>query len=176
MANAIITASGAFIPASRDNLVANQSLAGFATQDPTAQAALLQSSGIAISYDCRALVQTDDAVAFTVLDLTARGMTLPVGTLRIIRTVAYQRQATSNTVFGYTENVFTVSGGNGTTPVAVPAGAGTYLVDQQIAAINAQTANPVIVGNTVVIQVTGTAATTMSWDVRVFIGPLVTLA
>lgn len=176
MANVLTTASGTFVPASRDNGVANQAIASFASQDPTGQANLLQGSGMAISYDCRALAVTDDAVAFTVLDLTARGLTaasLPAGSLRVITTEAYQRVVGSTSVLGYLRNVFTVSGGNGTTPIAVPAGAGTLLVDQQIAAINASTVSPVISGNTVIIQVTGTAATSVGWDVRVYIGPLV---
>lgn len=175
MANALITATGTFVPATRDIIVANQALSAFATQDVTGQATLLQGSGMAISFDCRAIATTDDAVAFTVLDLTARGLTaaaLPAGSLRVITTEAYQRNAASNSILGFIRNVFVVSGGNGTTPIAVPAGAGTNVVDLQIAAIAAATCSPVISGNTVIIQVTGVAANTIGWDVRVYIGPL----
>lgn len=177
MAFTLVTATGTFVPASRDNLVANQALAGFASQDPTSQAALLQSSGLPISYDCRAIANTTAAdAASVVLDLSARGLTIPDGGSRMVQVDAYARVATT-AQYGCMRimaqllrsgaEITTIE----TTTLFKNYGGGTLDGAAVSVAINTGPAP-----DTVEVQLLGVAATNINWDVRVFIFPLVTLA
>lgn len=176
MAFTLTTATGTFVPASRDNIVANQSLAGFASQDPTAQAAILRGSDMAFSYDCRAIANTTAADASSVvLDLSARGLTVPDGGSRMVTVDAYARVATT-AQYGCMRIVAQISRTGAeitvleTTTIFKNYGAGTLDGASVAVAMNTTPAP-----DTVEVQITGVAATNINWDVRAFISPLVSL-
>lgn len=165
----LIGAFGAFDPSKRDGLVANQSIAGFAAQDPTSQAALLQGSYAPISYDFRAFATTDTNDAATaVLDLTARGMTIPTGFSRVIYVDYYCKQSTVAAVGGLRRYVGSFQGG--TTPTVHLATA-TWL-NAMSATITVQ-ATLAIVSNNITVNVAGVSALTLNHEVRVYVSPLI---
>lgn len=179
MAFVLLGAQGTFDPSKRDGIVANQAIAGFASQDPTSQAMLLQGGLATISYDFRAQATTSTNDAGTVLDLSARGVTFPAGFIRLIRTDAYARTAgstvdavflsTNDIIIGAT-NMTRVTATGVTNRIAVLTAAVTTAITAG-AAVNT-TPTP----DTVEIQLLGMTAVALVWDVRVYIGPLVALA
>lgn len=178
MAFVLLGAQGAFVPGSRDNLVANQALAGFALQDATAQAAILQGSGMAFGYDARAQATTTAAdTSSVVLDLSARGVTFPAGFIRLIQTDAFVRTVASTTESAFSRTFDIIIGG--TNPTRVTPAAGTPRIQVLTATTTVVTAGAFInttpTPDTVEIQITG-GAYSITWDVRVYCSPLIALA
>ena len=177
MAFTLTTAVGTFVPASRDNLVANQALSGFASQDPTSQVNLLRGSEMPISFDCRAIANTTAADANSVvLDLSARGLTIPDGGSRMVTVDAYARVATT-AQYGCMRIIAQLQRTGAeitvveTTTLFKNYGAGSLDGASVAVAMNTTPAP-----DTVEVQITGVAATNINWDVKAHIAPLVTLA
>lgn len=175
----LLGAFGTFDPAKRDVIVANQALAGFASQDPTSQAALLQGSLMPVSYDFRAQATTTTNDTGTVLDLSARGVTFPTGFIRLIRTDTYARTPASTTDAAFMSTFDIIIGGTNPTRVT-PAGGVPRSPVVFVAAINAITCGAAIntspTPDTVEIQLLGHTSVALTWDIRVYVGPLVALA
>src|SRR5688572_9805363 len=176
MAIGSIRIVGTFVPASRDGLIANQAIAGFALQDPTGPAALVSHSLCPIGYDVRATFNTTDATANEVaVSLTARGMTLPAaGQIRALYADIYMRTAASATDFGWLRVVGAVMGG-ATNPILA---ASAVNIDVQVgitAATAAFSINTPPTPDELVLNVTGVAATSINWDARIYCGPLVVI-
>lgn len=179
MAFVLLGAQGTFDPSKRDGIVANQTIAGFASQDPTSQAMLLQGGLATISYDFRAQATTTTNDTGVLIDTSARGVTYPTGFIRMIRTDAYARTAGSTTDAVFLSTYDLIFGG--TNPVRVSATGVTNRVALLTAAvttaITCQAAiNTTPTPDTVEIQVLGMTAIALVWDVRVYVGPLVALA
>jgi hypothetical protein len=172
-----IAVFGTFDPAKRDGLVANQSIAGFASQDPTSQAALLQGSLAPIGYDLRATFGTTDATANEIaISLTARGMVIGSGLARALIADVYCRLAASLTDMGWVRVVGYVFN-NGTNPILVGSAQNIDLESGTLTtAAAAFFINTTPTPDEVTLAVTGVAATAINWDARIYIGPLVTLA
>lgn len=179
MAFTLLAAQGAFVPASRDGLVGNQALAAFNLQDPTGQAALLQGSFAPIGYDARAQATTTTNDTGVLIDLSARGVTFPTGFIRLIQTDAFARTvgSTVDAVFLRTFDIII----GATNPTRVTATGVTnriaLLTAAVTTAITVQAAiNTTPTPDTVEIQLLGMTAIALTWDVRVYVSPLIALA
>lgn len=175
MAISGIVTRGTFVPALRDGLTGNAALAGFNAQSLTGQAALLQGSNAAIAYDLFATANTTDATANEILiSLTANGMTLPVsGNARTLIADLYMR-GTANplTDMGWLR-VSALVFFNGTNPILV---ASSQIIDNQAVITAAAAAffiNTTPNPDEVTLALTGVAATSINWEARIYIGPLV---
>lgn len=179
MAFTLLGAQGTFDPTKRDGIVGNQAIAGFASQDPTAQAMLLQGGLSSISYDFKAQATTTTNDTGTLLDLSARGVTFPAGFIRLIRTDAYARTAGSTVDAVYLSTNDIIIGATNMTRVT-PAGGVPRIAVLTTAVTTAITCGAAIntapTPDTVEIQLLGMTSIALVWDVRVYIGPLVALA
>lgn len=179
MAFTLLGAQGAFVPASRDNLTGNAALAAFATQDPTGIANLLQGTFSSLAYDARAQATTTTNDTGVLIDLSARGVTFPAGFIRLIRTDAFARTvgSTVDAVWVQTHDIIV----GATNPVRIIPAAGvpriSVLTAAVTAAVTAQAAvNTGPTPDTVEIQLLGMTAIALTWDVRVYVSPLIPLA
>jgi hypothetical protein len=166
---------GTFDPTKRDNLIANNTIAGFASQDPTSQAALLAHSFTPIGYDLRALFGTTDATANEIaISLTARGMTVASGNTRALMADVYMRTAASATDMGWVR-VFGYVFNNGTNPILIGSAQNVDLQAGITGAAAAFFINTTPTPDEVTLAVTGVAATNINWEARIYIGPQVTV-
>jgi hypothetical protein len=168
MANGTPSVSGAFDPAGRDGLAPFQTLALAGSQNVSALAQVVSRFGPSAT-DFVITVTSDTAAALVLLDLTARGMTLPTGFSRLVWIDAVSVDADEMVYKSY---VYLVVGGTNPTVFDSQALFNTVDTDYDTELIFDVAINTTPTPDTVEVRIATVPAVSMAHRVYVSVSPL----